>query len=111
MPDPIKSFLGLFADDTKMYRPISSSIDIHLLQQDLNTLLEWCGTWLSFSNFVKCKHMIIVPKPASKFSKHYFYFNNEVHLICIFQEEKDLGVTPDENLHFKTQSQQCAGHN
>jgi len=42
------SYLGLFANDTKMYHPISSPFDIHLLQQDLNTLLEWCGTWLSF---------------------------------------------------------------
>ena len=44
----MQSFLGHFADDTKMYCLILSPVDIRLLQQDLNTQLEWCGTWLSF---------------------------------------------------------------
>ena len=44
LPDYIKSSLKLFADDTKIYRPITLSTDIDLLQQDLNLLLDWCGT-------------------------------------------------------------------
>ena len=100
LPDALLSFSGLFADDTKLYRPITSPVDTDLLQQDLNFVLEWCGTWLSFLNFPKCKHMSIGSKSTS--TQYYFYINNDAHPISTVQEEKDLGVTFDENLHFKT---------
>ena len=48
LPGNILSSLGLFADDTKIYCPIFLPADIDMLQQDLNSLVEWCGTWLSF---------------------------------------------------------------
>ena len=44
--------------------------------------------------------MSIGPKSTSK--QYYFYINNDAHPISTVQEEKDLGVTFDENLHFKT---------
>ena len=75
-------------------------IDINLLQQDLNSLLDWCGTWLSSLNLTKCKYMSIGRKSTS--NQYYFYLDNEVHQICTVQEEKDLGVTFDEHLHFNT---------
>ena len=34
LPDALLSFSGLFADDTKLYRPIISPVDTDLLQQD-----------------------------------------------------------------------------
>ena len=90
----------MFADDIKIYRPITSPIDIDLLQQDLNSLLDWCGTWLSSLNLTKCKYMSIGRKSTS--NQYYFYLDNEVYQICTIQEEKDLGVTLDEHLHFNT---------
>ena len=45
--------------------------------------------------------MGIGPKSTSR--QYYFYINNDAHPISTVQEEKDLGVTFDENLHFKTQ--------
>ena len=63
-------------------------------------MLEWCGTWLSFLNFSKCKHMSIGPKYTSR--QYHFYINNDAHPISTVHEEKDLGVTFDENLYFKT---------
>ena len=65
LPGNILSLLGLFADDTKIYRPIFLPADIDMLQQDLNSLVEWCDTWLSFLNFSKCKHMSIGPQSTS----------------------------------------------
>ena len=100
LPDYIKSSLRLFADDTKIYRPITSPNDIDLLQQDLNLLLNWCGTWLSSLNFIKCKHMSIGQKSTA--NQYYFYLDNEAHQICTVKEEKDLGVIFDEHLHFST---------
>ena len=100
LPDYIKSSLGLFADDTKIYRPIISPTDIDLLQQDLKLLLDWCGTWLSSLNFTKCKHMSIGQKSTT--NQCYFYLDNEAHQICTVKEEKDLSVIFDEHLHFNT---------
>ena len=102
LPGNILSSLGLFADDTKIYHPIFLPADIDMLQQDLNSLVEWCGTWLSFLNFSKCKHMSIGPKSTSTASRQYYFnLDDEVHQISSVQEQKDLGVTFDENLHFK----------
>jgi len=50
-PDCIQSYLGILADDIKLYRPISSCEDPLTLQDDINSTLEWCDTWLSFLNF------------------------------------------------------------
>ena len=44
--------------------------------------------------------MSIGPKSTSR--QYYFYINNDAHPISTVQEEKDLGVTFDGNLHFKT---------
>ena len=68
LPDALLSFSGLFADDTKLYHPITSPVDTDLLQRDLNFVLEWCGTWLSFLSFPKCKHMSILVDIYSYFS-------------------------------------------
>ena len=114
LPGNILSSLGLFADDTKIYRPIFSPADIDMLQQDLNSLVEWCGTWLSFLNFSKCKHMSICPKSTSTTPKQYYFnLDDEVHQILTVQEQKDLGDTFDENLHFKTHVNQiiCRANN
>ena len=100
LPDYVQSFLGLFADDTKIYRPITSPIDISLLQQDLISILDWCGIWLSSLNFTKCKHMSIGRESTA--NQYYFYLDNEAHQIHTVQEERDLGVTFDEHLHFNT---------
>ena len=103
LPGNILSSLGLFADDTKIYRPIFLPADIDMLQLDLNSLVEWCGTWLSFLNFSKCKHVSIGPKSTSTAPRQYYFnLDDEVHQISSVQEQKDLGVTFDENLHFKT---------
>ena len=39
----------LFADDTKCFKSVNSSLDSHLLQQDLQQLTMWAQQWhLSF---------------------------------------------------------------
>ena len=41
LPDEVISRIFLFADDTKLYRAISNSTDVQLLQSDLNKLDTW----------------------------------------------------------------------
>ena len=45
LPAWLKSTVKLFADDTKIYRTISSEEDAAKLQHDLNMLAAWSDTW------------------------------------------------------------------
>lgn len=44
----------LFADDLKVYRSITSVLDSHLLQQDVDNLSGWCTRNELDLNFKKC---------------------------------------------------------
>ena len=46
--------LWMFADDTKIYRTISSNEDSILLQSDLHSIMRWCSAWLMNLNYDKC---------------------------------------------------------
>ena len=41
MPDVVNSMLPMFADDTKLYRTITSVHDNDALQQDINNISAW----------------------------------------------------------------------
>ena len=58
LPEVVQSKLWMFADDTKIYRTISSNEDSILLQSDLlHSIMRWCSMWLMNLNYVKCKCM------------------------------------------------------
>ena len=44
----------LYADDLKLFLRIINIEDCHLLQQDLDSLLDWCNKNKLFFNFAKC---------------------------------------------------------
>ena len=90
----IKSLGKLFADDSKIFRKITSEQDRIILQEDLIKLQEWSSKWLLQFNEDKCKVMHIYPFRNPKYE---YSLNNK-----ILEEttvEKDLGiyVTPDWN--------------
>ena len=43
LPEVVQSKLWMFADDTKIYRTISSNEDSILLQNDLSSIMKWCS--------------------------------------------------------------------
>ena len=45
MPDIVSSLIKIFADDTKIYRPIINNDDYVLLQKSLDNLIEWSNEW------------------------------------------------------------------
>ena len=55
MPNVVSSDLYMFADDTKLYRTITSESDCNILQQDLNNVIDWGNMWLTNFNLHKCK--------------------------------------------------------
>ena len=92
LPDCAKNKLLLFADDTKLY----ATNDPHSLELDLNKLTEWSEKWHLHFNISKCKHLHIGRQaPAQRIMM------NERPLE-LADSEKDLGVTFDAKLTFKS---------
>jgi hypothetical protein len=67
LPANITNEVYLFADDTKIFRPISSDNDALSLQQDIDTCLKWSATWLLEFNKDKCKVLDISTRPKAHF--------------------------------------------
>ena len=59
LPKVASSDIYLFADDTKISRPITTEGDEQQLQRDLDKLTDWSDTWLLKFHPDKCKHMQI----------------------------------------------------
>ena len=93
LPDVIKSYCKIFADDTKLFRSISNNTNLEL-QSDLNALQSWSEKWQLQFNAAKCKVIHYGNNnPGRK------YTLNGVTLECC-TTEKDLGVTFDDKLKF-----------
>ena len=92
LPNFITSKAKLFADDTKIYRIIRSIYDAEILQNDLNSLDNWCKEWRMFFNVAKC-HVIHFSK---KNPKYLYHINGR--LIEPSKTEKDLGVVVSQDL-------------
>jgi len=45
LPDAVSSKIYMFADDTKMYRGITSEADCQQLQSDIDNLVSWSTDW------------------------------------------------------------------
>ena len=95
LPEEIKSQIKIFADDTKIFRALSQSSEITVLQDDLNKLALWSKTWQLPFNEKKCK----IIHYGKKNPNHIYQMNNE-NLESV-TEEKDLGVTFDRELKFR----------
>ena len=95
--DEISSDGLMFADDTKIFRQIASREDAMELQRDLRKLEEWSNTWLLQFNAEKCHVLTLGRFENIKHAHQYTLCNNELEHVS---EEKDLGVTIDEELKF-----------
>ena len=95
MPDVVRSFKKLFADDTKIFKAIESMNDISIIQEDVNRLFEWSLKWQLPFNIGKCK-VIHYGKdnPENEYSMNALPLSTDT-------SEKDLGVTFDTSLKFR----------
>ena len=97
LPSVIQSSAKMFADDTKVYRPIQTPDDCRKLQEDLKSLEEWSSDWLLKFNASKCR---VMHCGSGNGRASYVMLNaegNEAHLEKTTLE-KDLGVTISDNL-------------
>ena len=88
----------LFADDTKIFRQITTVEDSVALQRDIKSLEDWTKHWLLSFNQDKC-HVLTLGKFENITHTHrYKLFGKEIDHVF---EEKDLGVTFDSNMSFE----------
>ena len=93
LPRVISSPSLLFADDTKLFRPIS---DHDSFQNDILTLERWSTLWqLNFNT----KKSFIMHLGRNNPCYTYYIDNDPLQSV---EEHKDLGVITDSNLKFHT---------
>ena len=100
MPEATESICQMYADDTKLFRPIQTPADIKTLQQDLNNLVDWADIWQLRFNADKCK---IIHLGRTNPQSHYtMRFTNSTEQVTLepSEVEKDLGVLVDQELKF-----------
>ena len=94
LPEGIKSFMNMFADDAKLMKRIVSLKCCEELQDDLNKLAEWTATWLIAFNAAKCS---VMRMGVSKYRETYQYVLNNTNL-RVSECEKDLGILVTPNM-------------
>ena len=90
----------MFADDTKLYRTISSESDCDILQQDLNNVMDWGKKWLTNFNLHKCKSLSFGIQVNIQNIYSMLSDTEEVHYLDRVEEERDLGVLFSHSLKF-----------
>jgi len=72
----ISSPIRLFADDCLLYREVRSLSDCHLLQWDLDRLVQWSKTWGMEFN-VKKSNIISITSATSNKIRHQYTMDGE----------------------------------
>ena len=62
----LQSDIRLFADDSIIYKEITSPSDHNVLQKDLESLATWSNTWLMSLNVKKCAIMSVTLKKKTQ---------------------------------------------
>ena len=57
LPEVVKCGTYLFADDTKIFRQITTKEDAPQLQSDINSLEQWSQKWLLTFHLKKCHYV------------------------------------------------------
>ena len=96
--DNISSNGLLYADDTKIFRQISSKKDAEELQLDIMKLEEWAKTWLLKFHPDKCHVLSLGKIENTKHTHRYRICEQEMEHVY---EEKDLGVVFDSEMSFR----------
>lgn len=99
LPPLIKSEILLFADDVKVFRKINSHEDAMALQNDIDTIYNWCVVNDLELNNNKCESMTFTRKPQATIYQ-FLYKLNQMALPKV-SSCKDLGITFDSKLSFE----------
>lgn len=96
------SLVLMYADDVKLFRSLKSPEDCSLLQNDLNSLVNWCESNRMLLNLGKCKKISFNRGTALQTS--YIIGDSVLENVYSFC---DLGVTVDAKLNFNLHIDAC----
>ena len=91
----------IFADGTKIFRSILKVEDADSLQDDINSLTEWCAEWGMLFNVDKCKIMHYGKKNPG----FIYHINGQLLEVC--DTYKDLGVIISKDLKVAQHIESC----
>ena len=94
MPEGVDSYMSLFADDAKLLKRVKTNKDCEILQNDLNKIYKWSKKWEMEFNVKKC-HVMEMGKSEKR--PNWKYKMGSENIVKV-HEEKDLGVTIQDNL-------------
>jgi hypothetical protein len=103
--DNVRSKVRLFADDTLLYRQITSDEDSIILQNDLKVISTWCEDWQLDLNLKKCVAMNFTRSTNINSSQ---YNISGIPLETV-NHNKYLGVTISNSLSFKEHIREIIG--
>jgi hypothetical protein len=94
LPDVIKGFVKLFADDTKLYGPMRAPSDRDVMNSNIQSMYDWSCDWQLGFNFKKCKRIHM-----GHSNPHNSY---TIDTVTIEESdcERDLGIMVDHKLSF-----------
>ena len=98
LDDSITSNALKFADDTNVFRNVTTDGDKQHLQNDLDKLVKWSGKWQMLLNFGKCKCL------HTRHWKLYINYNMGDTVLSTIVKENDLGITISADMKV---SEQC----
>jgi len=98
LPDCIDSSVELFADDSKIFRPVPDSEQNTVLQDDINSLVTWSEKWQLKFNADKCVTLHL----GYNNRQHTYSMtsNGNSQILSSTTEERDLGIKIDPTLTF-----------
>lgn len=100
LPPLISSQILLFADDLKIFRTIKSLEDTRRLQNDINTIHNWCAINKLEINTSKCNSISFTRKTHCNLHQSNYNING-VALIQV-NSIRDLGIIFDSRLSFES---------
>ncbi|CAB3994855.1 Hypothetical predicted protein, partial [Paramuricea clavata] len=96
--------LSMFADDTKCHRHLRNFQDTIILQQDLDSVANWCNDWRMDLNQTKCVVMHF-SRIAQPMITQYTISDTPV---LQSSSQKDLGITTTNDLKWNKQVQEIS---
>ena len=100
-PDVVHCSMKLFADGTKKFSAVNTLEQASNFQLDILKAVKWSEDWLLKFNKNKCRHMTL--GKSNDFSTYHMGNNQET--ILSVEEERDLGITIDNQLKFVKHTQ------
>ena len=88
--------MGLYADDSKMFRVIKHEADVEQFQSDLSNVHDWSRRWRMQFNIEKCKFM----RFSHKKSITDIHFDMNGVLLNRVRSVKDLGILVTDDLRW-----------